>query len=76
MNRRQQIAIFVANELKKFDKESFKKEFKALEGGYLSGVNFPLGTVKGDIEKILQFLVEGGVIEEIPGTGEFKCLII
>ena len=74
MSRRQKIAIGVINELKTFTLEDFKTYLRKLEGGYLDGINFPLGTVKDDALKLLNVMISYGIAAKLD-SGSYVCLI-
>ena len=74
MNKRQQLAVGVINELQKFEFATFKKRMRELEGGCADGINFPMGCVKGDALKLLNVMVSFGVVIE-GDAGEYQCLI-
>jgi hypothetical protein len=74
MSLRQKIAIGVINELKNFTLEDFKAYLRKLEGGYLDGINFPLGTVKDDALNLLNVMISFGVAVKME-DGSYVCLI-
>lgn len=59
---------------KTFTKEDFIKAFRDLEKeDNTNPVSFPLGTVEGDVEALLSYLVNISILEEKDGV--YSCMI-
>lgn len=74
---RNKFAIVTAMEFKDgpFSKEEFKQALRKVEALKTdNGLKFPIGTVYGDVEEVIEKLKKGGVIQELE-EGVYKCMI-
>lgn len=70
---RKETAIEAAVRLGDFTREEFINMFKDIELEHKSsGVSFPLGTVKGDVDELLFYLEEVEIITKTP-YGLYSC---
>jgi len=60
-----------------FSKESFIENFKRLEKeeNQTFPVSFPLGTVSGDVDTLIQYLLDIKVLLEV-SPGMYKCTMV